>query len=102
MRRLSRQKKTAAWIFGGGLALGVGLYFLWPAVKRYSGTIFVKGPSLTKKPGAISPAAYTVGTPENKALNRAMDAWYALHPDTPFVNDDGSYNILPGYELTNV
>lgn len=93
-RRISRRKKTAYIVAGSGVAFGLLAIFLWPQIKRFGASIGVSKP--TVKAEKIPSAAYQIGTAENIALNRAMDAWYERYPDKPFVNDDGSYNILPG------
>lgn len=33
-RRYSRRRKTALWIAGSGVAIGLAAVFLWPLVKR--------------------------------------------------------------------
>lgn len=96
-RRISRQKKTALVIAGAGVATGILAVILWPQIRRIGGSITASKPTVKAK--SIPSAAYQKGTAENVALNRAMDAWYEQHPDVSFVNDDGTYNILPGYEL---
>ena len=79
----------------------------WAALGGAALLILLFGPKGNASAGAptirsndVPPRAYIAGTPENDALTRAQDAWYAEHPDgPPFVNDDGTLNILPGYEL---
>lgn len=78
------------------LALAAGAILLWYVTR---GTATAGTPTV-KSSGDVPPRAYLPGTPENAALTRAQDAWYAKHPDgPPFVNDDGSLNILPGFEF---
>lgn len=83
---LSRQKKTALWLAGIGIAGGVGALLLWPKVRRYFGTV--------SNESATTKGKYHLD------VQRAWDAWLTKNPDgPPFMNDDGSLNILPGYEL---
>lgn len=76
------------------LAFAAGAILLWSV----HGTAAAGAPTV-KYSGDVPPRAYLPGTPENAALTAAQDAWYAAHPDEPFTNDDGSLNILPGYEF---
>ena len=79
----------------------------WAALGGAALLILLFGPKGRASTGAptikatdVPPTAYIAGTAANAALTRAQDAWYAAHPDgPPFVNDDGTLNILPGYEL---
>lgn len=95
-RRLSRQKKTAIIIAAAGTAVGVGIVAFWPQIKRFFASFSTDVPLLKGK--ATNPE-WKRGSDKNIAFNRAQDAWYALNPNVPFVNDDGTYNILPGYEF---
>lgn len=98
-RKLSRQKKFALAAATVGVAGGALVIALWPEIRRFRVRGLITGGKLSVKAKGVPTAAYVKGTPQNIALNRAMDAWYAQNPDKPFVNDDGSLNILPGYEI---
>ena len=96
---LSRQKKTAALLAVLGIGGGIAAYFLYIRKKKVTPVISAAGITVTRVPVAnVSADAYTQGTPANKAFSAAQNAWYAIHPDEPFVNDDGTCNLLPGYE----
>jgi hypothetical protein len=75
------------------LYVGAALLLLaWP-----KGRVSTSGGTLSRD--TLSPDAYTPGTEANRRLTAAQDAWYLQHPDEPFVNDDGTVNLLPGYTL---
>jgi hypothetical protein len=98
-RKLSRQKKFALAAAVVGVGGGALVIALWPEIQRLRVRGLITSGKPTVKSKGVPSAAYTKGTPQNIALNRAMDAWYERNPDKPFVNDDGSLNILPGYEI---
>ena len=96
---LSRQKKTSTTIAVLGLGAGIAAYFLFVRKKKVTPTITSSGATVKRIPIAnAAPDAYVKGSDANKALTAAQDGWYALHPDEPFVNDDGTCNILPEFD----
>lgn len=97
---MSRQKRTAIWIGVFGVGAGAGLFLWWQNHKKQAPAITSSGAGVKRvSVSAIStPDAYTKGSAANKALTAAQDGWYRLHPDEPFVNDDGSCNILPEFD----
>lgn len=101
-RKVSRQKKTATWLALGGVVAGAAAYLLLTRKKTQTPVITSTGPSVKRSGGALTPAqkatdVYTPGSPAHDLFTAAQDAWYKLNPDEPFINDDGSCNILPGY-----
>lgn len=98
-RGLSRQKRFAILAASLGIGGGALVIALWPEIQRLRIRGVITGGKPTVKASGVPSAAYIKGTPQNIALNKAMDAWYEQNPDKPFVNDDGSLNILPGYEI---
>ncbi len=89
------------WAFvAGALVSAVGFYAQWVEARKLTadktGAVGDEGARIKgSDPGGF----YDPGSVANEKLTAAQDAWYTAHPDQPFVNDDGSYNILPGYEL---
>lgn len=98
---MSRQKKTAAMLAVLGLGGGIAAYFLYIRKKKVTPVISSAGITVSRVPVAnvaSTPDVFTKGSTANKTFTAAQDAWYAIHPDEPFVNDDGTCNLLPGYE----
>lgn len=98
-RPMSRQKKTALALAVLGIGGGAAAYFLFIRKKKVTPTISSAGIVVKRVPVAnVSADVYTKGTPANKTFTEAQDAWHEIHPDEPFINDDGTCNLLPGYE----
>ena len=93
-RPLSRQKKAAFALFAGGIAAGVASWWFLVRKRQTPALILSKG-GVSRGEGKTGKAdSYTKGSAGNALLTAAQDAWYKLHPDEPFINDDGSCNII--------